>query len=109
MLTYIIGIECTSVNSINDSLLGKATFDSIVIENNLNLIYINPNALGKGPNLIFSVKNNPKLSAEKLFALVKNLEMAQTIDFSRNNLVEIPDNAFRLTRSKLKSINLDYN
>ncbi len=66
-----LSITSTSVNSIDDSLLGKATFDSIVIENNVNLIDITPNALGKGPNLIFSVKNNSKLSAEKLFALVK--------------------------------------
>ncbi len=104
-----LSITGTSINSIDDSLLGKATFDSIVIENNVNLIDITPNALGKGPNLIFSVKNNPKLSVEKLFALVKNLEITQFIDFSRNNLVEITDNAFRLTGSKLKSIKLDYN
>jgi serine protease inhibitor len=35
--------------------------------------------------------------------------MTQTIDFSRNNLVEISDHVFRLTRNKLKSIKLDYN
>jgi hypothetical protein len=106
-----LSISGTSISSIDDSLLGKATFDSIVIENNVNLIDITPNALGKGPNLIFSVKNNTKLRAEKLFALVKNLVLTQTIDFSRNknNLVEIPDNAFRLTNSKLKSIKLNEN
>ncbi len=109
---FELHIHDTKITELSANLFSAAVFTNIIVENNDDLKEVDSLAFKKETTTKLIFRRNKSLEDQRLFELARHLEPTDTIDFSSNSLLEVPENAFTTAtpaKNKLKRIFLNQN